>query len=123
RPRFQRAGYREPVRRKSNTASRASADPKTAAPSVVGEEIYVQTIATLNRNISRTKDEVLRPKERIEFERNIAMVDNAISKMKDEVRKNPRNAAARELLKTSYQNKIDLLNSVSEKTELMASLD
>ncbi|MEZ5344086.1 MAG: zf-HC2 domain-containing protein [Pyrinomonadaceae bacterium] len=120
---YQRASYAVPVNRKSTPAVRKVNRPAAVAPSVVGEEIYVQTIATLTRNIGSTKDDVMQPKERIEFEKNIAMVDNAISKMKEEVRKNPRNNAAKELLKASYQNKIDLLNSVSEKTELMASLD
>ncbi len=94
----------------------------TAAPAVEGEDVYLQTISTLNRNLGQEKDEILRPRERIEFERNLAMVNNVIVKMKDEVRKNPKNQAAKELLKSSYQNKIDLLNSVSERNELMASI-
>ncbi len=122
-PQYQRASYKAPARRKTIPATHRSTNTETSAPAVVGEEIYVQTIATLNRNIGQSKDDVLQPKERIEFEKNIAMVDNAINKMKQEVRKNPRNTAAKELLKASYQNKIYLLNSVSEKTELMASLD
>jgi hypothetical protein len=38
------------------------------------------------------------------------------------VKKNPKNEAAKDVLRASYENKIDLLNSVAEKTELMASL-
>ena len=48
--------------------------------------------------------------------------NDAIVKMQKEVRKNPKNEAARQVLRSSYQNKIDLLNSVAEKTELMASI-
>ncbi len=52
----------------------------------------------------------------------MAVVDDTISKMKSEVKKNPKNEAAKQVLLASYQNKVDLLNSVAEKTELMASL-
>jgi hypothetical protein len=53
----------------------------------------------------------------------MAVVDDAIKKMQREVRRNPKNEAAREVLRSSYQNKIDLLNSVAEKSELMATLN
>lgn len=92
------------------------------AATLYGEESYIQTIATLDRNVAQRKDIVLRPKERIQFERNLALVDTAITRMKKEVRKDPKNKAAREILKASYQNKIDLLNSVSDQDELVAGL-
>ncbi len=129
----EKAGGRNDYRRESSKARRFE-KPKifrastggtrsiTSPPAVEGEDVYLQTIFTLNRNLGQEKDEILRPRERIEFERNLAMVNNVIVKMKDEVRKNPKNQAAKELLKSSYQNKIDLLNSVSERNELMASI-
>jgi hypothetical protein len=52
----------------------------------------------------------------------MAVVDDAINKMRNEVKKNPKNESAKQVLYASYQNKIDLLNSVSRKEELMASL-
>lgn len=88
---------------------------------LISEDSYLQTIATLDRTVRNNK-EMLRPSERIAFERDLAVVNDAIVKMKDEVRRNPDNQAAREVLKASYENKVDLLNSVAEKTELMASL-
>jgi len=60
--------------------------------------------------------------ERIFYERDMAVVDDAIAKMKSEVKKNPKNESAKQVLYSSYQNKIDLLNSVSQKEELVASL-
>lgn len=93
----------------------------TADNEVVSEDSYLQTIATLDRTVRYGK-ELLSASERVSFERDLAVVNNAIVKMKDEVRKNPDNRAAREVLNVSYQNKVDLLNSVAEKTELMASL-
>ncbi|NNE99239.1 MAG: hypothetical protein HKN25_09505 [Pyrinomonadaceae bacterium] len=101
---------------------RAAANPVEEVVPLYGEESYIQTIATLDRDVEQKKDFVLRPKERVQFERNLALVDTAIKRMKREVRKNPRNKAAREILKASYQNKIDLLNSISEKDDLVAGL-
>jgi hypothetical protein len=92
------------------------------SPNLSGEDSYLQTIATLSRSVDNNKDMILRPTERVAFERDMAVVDDAIRKMKAEVRKNPDNQAAREVLRASYQNKIDLLNSVAEKTDLMASI-
>ena len=114
--------YRPEV--KTNVDGVKQVQPKAPkfGPAVEGEDIYLQTISTLNKSVDGNKDFTMRAKERIAFERNIAMVDNAIKKMKAEVRKNPSNKAAKDLLKSSYQNKIDLLNSVAERNELMASM-
>jgi len=89
---------------------------------IPGEESYVKTIASLSQTVDTQKDVVMRPSERISFERNLAVVNDAISKMKKEVRRNPKNESAKQVLYTSYQNKIDLLNSVSQREELVASL-
>jgi len=87
-----------------------------------GEESYVKTIANLSESVDQQKDTVLRPAARVDFERDMAVVNDAIKRMKSEVKKNPRNESARQVLYTSYQNKIDLLNSVAEREELVASL-
>lgn len=87
-----------------------------------GEESYVKTISSLSKTVETQKADTLRPSERVAYERNMAVVDDAIAKMRKEVRKNPRNESAKQMLYSSYQNKIDLLNSVSQKEELMASL-
>ncbi|HEY0657382.1 MAG TPA: zf-HC2 domain-containing protein [Pyrinomonadaceae bacterium] len=87
-----------------------------------GEESYVKTISNLTQAVNNQKDEVLRPSAQVAFERDLAVVNDAITKMKKEVRKNPRNESAKQVLYSSYQNKIDLLSSVAEKNELMASL-
>lgn len=85
-----------------------------------GEESYIKTIATLENNVNSRKDEVLKPSERFTFEQNLAIVNDSIKKMRKEVKKNPRNGAAKQILMASYQNKVDLLNSVTESNELMA---
>ena len=89
---------------------------------IPGEESYVKTIASLDQTVSDQKDTVMRPSERVAYERDMAVVDDAIEKMRAEIRKNPKNESAKQVLYTSYQNKIDLLNSVSQREELVASL-
>jgi ribosomal protein S15P/S13E len=88
-----------------------------------GEETYLRTITTLEEKVNQGKDYVLNPSARFSYEKDLAVATDAINKMREEVKKNPKNSAAREVLRTAYQNKIDLLSAVSEKTELLASLD
>lgn len=86
-----------------------------------GEESYIKTISTLEKTIDQRKDEVLRPSSRMAYEKDLALVNDAIQKMKTEVKNNPKNESAKQILLASYQSKVDLLNSVAAKTELMAS--
>jgi hypothetical protein len=96
--------------------------PVSAAEPLAGEESYVRTIATLSKDVEGQKDLVLRPSERNAYERDMAVVDDTINKMRKAVKKNPRNESAKQVLYSSYQNKIDLLNSVSQRGELFASV-
>ena len=102
------------------TVVRSSAAPD--AGYLPGEESYVKTISDLKQNIDSRKDNILNPSSRIAYERDMAVVNDAITKMKEIVRQNPKNQSAKQVLYSSYQNKIDLLNSVAEREELMASL-
>ncbi len=116
----------KPIKKvKSNSAMEMpieNSGKRTADENVLGEESYVKAIATLTETVNNGKDEVLKPSARFAFERDLAVTDDAIKKMSVEVKRNPKNEAAKQILRASYQNKIDLLNSVAEKTELMASL-
>ena len=118
--RVERAAYRSEKRR-INTSPVINASA-TSGGYLPGEESYVKTISSLNKTVKEQKDGLLRPSERIAYERDMAVVNDTITKMKTEVKRNPRNGSARQVLYASYQNKIDLLNSVAQKEELMASL-
>ena len=117
-------GIRDMVSKASYVAPKPGRIRNTAVSNepFQGDDNYVKTIASLSRSVSSEKDSVMRPSERVAFERDLAVVDDAIDKMKTEVKKNPKNESAKQVLYSSYQNKIDLLNSVSQKQELMASL-
>jgi hypothetical protein len=87
-----------------------------------GEESYIKTISDLKESVDGQKDRMLAPSSRIAFERDMAIVNDSIKRMKTVVRKNPRNQAAKQVLYSAYQDKIDLLNSVAQREELMVSL-
>jgi hypothetical protein len=120
-PRAERISYRPEIRREPATRVVDKA-PVTTAGYMPGEESYVKTISTLNKTVEEQKDGVLRPSERIAYERDMAVVNDTIAKMKTAVKRNPKNESAKQILYSSYQNKIDLLNSVAQKEELVASL-
>lgn len=104
------------------TPTRALYKPSPYADPSSGEGGYVTTISALSRTVEGKMDGALRPSQRVAFERDMAVIDDAIAKMKKEVKRNPKNETARQVLYASYQNKIDLLNSVAQKEELMASI-
>jgi hypothetical protein len=113
------ADYKKPER---NVRPSVTADPTAPDGYIPGEESYVKTIASLRQTVAGQKDMVMRPSQRISYERDLAVVDDSIKRMREEVRKDPKNEPAKKVLYASYQNKIDLLNSVAQKEELVASL-
>ena len=126
-PKVELASY-HPAKRevaKASSPNKSAVTPSTPAVSdgyMPGEESYIKTISSLAKTVDKQKDTVMRPSQRIAYERDMAVVDDSISRMRNEVKKNPRNESAKQVLYSSYQNKIDLLNSVSQKEELMVSL-
>jgi hypothetical protein len=85
-----------------------------------GEESYVKTINELQETVT-AQNAAARPSGEVSFQRDLAVVDDSISKMRKVVKKNPRNLAARQVLYSSYQDKIELLKSSAQRDELMAS--
>lgn len=96
--------------------------PFDAEMPLAEERQYIDAIDDLKKTVA-TNDELMnRPSFRVEFEQNVAAMDQVIAKMQRAVRKNPKDQNAKRLLFSSYQNKIDMLNTVAEKTTLMATL-
>ncbi|HEX6280306.1 MAG TPA: zf-HC2 domain-containing protein [Pyrinomonadaceae bacterium] len=86
-----------------------------------GEESYIRTIDDLQQSISY-QNASMSASNQVDMARDIAIVDDSIQKMREVVRKNPRNQAARQVLYSTYQDKIDLLKASANRGELMASL-
>lgn len=121
-PRIERAVFKAEPRRVIVAPGVVRSGSTSFPDPLAGESSYVNTISTLAKTVEDKKDGVLRPSQRVAFERDMAMVDDSIAKMRKEVKRNPKNETARQVLYSSYQNKIDLLNSVAQKEELMASI-
>ncbi len=121
--RNERGAYQPETRRTEAAPTVVNASANVSNGYMPGEESYVKTISSLAKTVEEQKDGgVMRPSERIAYERDMAVVNDAIAKMKKEVKRNPKNESAKQVLYSSYQNKIDLLNSVSQKEELLVSL-
>lgn len=87
-----------------------------------GEVNYLKTIASLTSVIEANGENTLRPSLRGEYERNLALVNNAIEATRRTARRNPKNQDAVEFLYSSYQSKIDLLSTVAEQGQMVAAL-
>lgn len=96
--------------------------PASTAPQFLpGEESYIKTINELEQGVT-VQSASLSASSQVSFQRDMAVVDDSIVKMREVVRKNPRNQSARQVLYSSYQDKIDLLKSSAQSDDLMASL-
>lgn len=118
----------EELKRMVVTANHIERGPKktpvvpAAVPQYLpGEESYIKTINELQQNIT-VQNASMKASSQVAFQRDLAVVDDAISKMRNVVQKNPRNQAARQILYSSYQDKIELLRSSAQRDELVASL-
>ncbi|MBV9243158.1 MAG: zf-HC2 domain-containing protein [Acidobacteria bacterium] len=122
-PTVETASYRAP-RPKAEHAVYTTAAPAIAtdASYMPGEESYVKTIASLKQTVGNQDPNVMSASQQVSYARDMAVVDDTIKRMRAAVQKNPKNDAAKQMLSTAYQNKIDLLNSVAQKEELVASL-
>ena len=123
--RIEKLVYKPEIKAQKPKLNIKTENPKSEVKAVLleGEDTYLKTIATLENTVNSKKDNVLRASSRVSYERDMAVIDNSIKRMKAEVSKNPKNEAAKQILRNSYQNKIELLNSVTERSELMARLD
>jgi len=109
---------REANRRNEIRATNAIYVPQGPLP---GEHSYLKTITDLKETVDGRKDAVFNASGRVAFERDLAVVNDAIKRTQKVVRSNPRNQAARQGLYSAYQDKIDLLNTVAQRDELIAS--
>ena len=125
-PTYQNASYTTPRRATSQSAGNtmtAQPNSTTDASYMPGEASYVKTIASLSKTVNGDQDpNVMSASQQVSLARDMAVVDDTIKRMRAAVKKNPRNETAKQMLSSAYQNKIDLLNSVAQKEELVASL-
>ncbi len=56
----------------------------------------------------------MRPSLRVEYERNLAVVDRAIAATRTAAKSNPTDPDAADFMFAAYQSKVDLLNTIAD---------
>lgn len=96
-------------------AGRLSATPPAPLAEVPGEKSYLKTIASLTTAIDTGATAPMKPTLRVEYERNLALVNQAIAATRPLALRKPGDAAATQFLYSAYQSKIELLSAVADQ--------
>ncbi|MBA2340327.1 MAG: zf-HC2 domain-containing protein [Pyrinomonadaceae bacterium] len=83
-----------------------------------GEKSYLNAIASLTDVVESNSKGTLSPSLRAEYERNLAVVDQAITTTRTTAKRNPNDPDAAQFLFSAYQSKIELLNAVADQREI-----
>ena len=105
-----------PSRRLAPLRPKPSRSRRTSEPDAMSlawqEKQYRRAFAQLNEAIKAQAP--LRPSLRVEYEYNLAMIDNAIISTRQIARKNPNDPLAAQSMLAAYQSKIDLMNQLAQ---------
>lgn len=85
-----------------------------------GEKDYRQAIASLETTIKMGGDRTLKPAVRVQYERNIAILDSAIEQTRKVAAQNPKDKDAVGFLMSAYQSKVELLTKVADQAQVAA---
>jgi hypothetical protein len=97
--------------------ARPDSSPSLARESLIrAEQQYLSNIATLSATLE-SGPKVLKPILRVEYERNLAVIDVAINATRKAAMENPRDVNASKFLLAAYQSKMDLLRVVASHAE------
>ena len=106
-----------PVSYRPGKNTKANATPKTTATEPVkllpGERSYLQAIARLDTTIKANQKD-MRPSLQVEYQRNLAVVDQAIAATRSAAKSNPNDPYAADFMFAAYQSKVDLLNTIAD---------
>ena len=115
------AGFKPRHRVNRNAEARPKSTPDAPKELVVpGEKDYQQAIASLEKTIKMGGDASLKPSLRVEYERNIAILDSAIAQTRQVASKNPKDKDAVGFLMSAYQSKVELLTKVADQAQVAA---
>ena len=109
-------------RRSVNRADKAL-QPKPEAPkelTLPGEKDYQSAIASLEKTIKMGGDTALSPSLRVQYERNVAILDTAIEQTRKVASQNPKDKDAVGFLMSAYQSKVELLTKVADQAQVAA---
>ncbi|MDQ1522921.1 MAG: hypothetical protein QOE47_845 [Pyrinomonadaceae bacterium] len=133
RPTFVKAGLNAraqastPAREGRDNAAEVAATTAPPAtnnePVLADEKTYLSSIASLTSAIETQGAEGMSPTLRAEYERNLAVVNQAIVSSRVAARRNPQDTDAKEFLRAAYQNKVELLSAVADQTQFASGRD
>jgi hypothetical protein len=106
--------------RVSERAQPAPAETAKVKELLTGENDYKAAIASLEKTIKFGGDTSLRPAVRVQYERNIAILDSAIEQTRKVASKNPKDKDAVGFLMSAYQSKVELLTQVADQAQVAA---
>ena len=95
---------------RSTRRNPASEEPATSL--AWQERQYERAITKLNEAIKSQPP--MRPSLQVEYEYNLALIDNAIATTRDVARKNPKDPQAAQFVRAAYQSKVDLMNQIAD---------
>lgn len=101
----------------------ANAAVAKVEPVLEDEKTYITSIASLTSAIEAQRAEGMTPTLRAEYERNLAVVNQAIITSRVAARRNPQDTDAKEFLRAAYQNKVELLSAVADQAQIASSRD
>lgn len=109
----------KPVNESASKPTDGQGQKVTTTPQLLpGEKSYLEAIASLTTAIETNNNEVFKPTVRADYERNLAVVDQAIATTRQQAKRNPGDRDAAEFMYTAYQNKIELLSAVADQTRI-----
>jgi hypothetical protein len=92
---------------------RLNRETETTARLLPGEQSYIKTIAALDATI-KSNARPMRAGLQVEYQHNLAVVDQAIAQTRAAVQKNPKDPDAAQFLSSAYQSKVDLMTQVAD---------
>jgi anti-sigma factor RsiW len=101
----------------------ANAVAEKSVPVLEDEKTYISSIASLTTAIEAEGAAGLTPTLRAEYERNLAVVNQAIISSRVAARRNPQDTDAKEFLRAAYQNKVELLSAVADQAQIASGRD
>jgi hypothetical protein len=90
------------------------------AEELPGEKEYRTAIASLEKSIKVGGEQSLRPTVRADYERNLALIDSAITQTRQVAAQNPKDKDAVGFLMSAYQSKVELLTRVADQAQVAA---
>ena len=114
---FVTVGYR---RRHASRGAGTVAPVDDGQKLLPGEKDYQTAIASLEKTIKMGGDATLRPAVRVDYERNLAILDSAINQTRSVAARNPKDKDAVGFLMSVYQSKVELLTKVADQAQVAA---